>query len=270
MLPGKLVPARSPISHLDLGRAPRARCGASPRPGAARPFSSTGFRIGLRSDVHVDAGAQERSNRFQVAGARGKVQRGKSQFRMRLEIRPRLDERLKHLRMLFRGGPHQRRLMLRRLFGVHVGATNEQRANGVGGTGSGARHQRCFARRDRRVRICPRFQEQIHEPGASVGARLRERRHAKVVGRVRIGTGTDEQLRRLEIVPMRGPQERRRPVLGSNIHIGMLVEKRTHPLQVLIFHGVDEPQILVGGRCADNHEQGQGERPHDAVSSAPV
>src|SRR5262249_33047075 len=81
------------------------------------------------SDVDVDAAVQEDSNRFQVAGARRKGQRGKSRFRMRLEIRFRLDERLKHLLVSFRGGPHQRRLMMRRLRGVYGGAPRAQAAS---------------------------------------------------------------------------------------------------------------------------------------------
>src|SRR5262245_48542146 len=61
---------------------------------AARLRSSIGFGIRSPSDVDVDAAVQEDSNRFQVAGAGGKVQCGKSRFRMRLEIRLRLDEDL--------------------------------------------------------------------------------------------------------------------------------------------------------------------------------
>ncbi len=42
------------------------------------PLSSAIFPVGLRFDVHVDAGIQERARRLHVTDARGKVQRGKS------------------------------------------------------------------------------------------------------------------------------------------------------------------------------------------------
>ena len=185
------------------------------------------------------------------------MQRGKSRFAVRLEVRIHLDQYLHDLRVLLRSGPHQRGLILSWLFGVHIGAMNEQHANRVGAAGPGARHQWRLARSDRRVWAGTRFQKQINELSASVRARLRERRHPKIVRRIGIGAGPDQQLRRSEIIPMRDPQERRRAVFGSNIHVWMPVQQSTHLLQVLIFRRVDEPEILVCGGSADNHEQRQ-------------
>jgi hypothetical protein len=68
---------------------------------------------------------------------------------------------------------------------------------------------------------------------------------------------------------MRGPQECRRSVLGSGIHVGTLGEELAHTLRILIFHGVGEPKILVGGGDAGHCEEGQGERQHDTGSGAP-
>ena len=44
---------------------------------------------------------------------------------------------------------------------------------------------------------------------------------------------------------MRGPQERRRAVLGSNIDVRTPAQQSSHLLRVLIFRGVDEPKIRV-------------------------
>ena len=250
------VSARADSSTRSPGGAGAPRCGTRPCSGAPRALSPAAFRIGLRSDVHVDAGAQQRPSRLHVSHPRGKVQRGKSRFGVRLKIRIRLDQRLQHLRMLFARRPTSTRFDS--AFGS-LAFTSAPRTSSMR-TASAlpaprARHQRRLARSDRRVGVCAGFQKQINERGASVRARLRERRHPKIVRRVGIGAGADQQLRRLEIVPMRGPQERRRAVLGSNIHVRTPAQQRTHLLQVLIFRGVDEPEILVCGGCADNHEQ---------------
>jgi hypothetical protein len=50
----------------------------------------------------------------------------------------------------------------------------------------------------------------------------------------------------------------------------MLEEKRTDPLRILLFHGVDEPPILGGRGCGNDHEEEHGGRPDDRRSSAPV
>jgi hypothetical protein len=68
---------------------------------------------------------------------------------------------------------------------------------------------------------------------------------------------------------MRGPQERCRTVPGPDVHIRPLSQKRAHLLRVLIFHGVDEPEILVRGG-ADHHQQRQQERAQNARSIAAV
>jgi hypothetical protein len=44
----------------------------------------------------------------------------------------------------------------------------------------------------------------------------------------------------------------------------MLTQERTHFLRVLIFHGVDETDILVRGACGDHQEQRQRKREQEA------
>ena len=77
-------------------------------------------------------GGQQQPRRFEIAFARGEMQRAESFFRARLQIGPVLDEQLHDVGMAFRRRPHQRRLVLRRLLRVHVRAARNQHADGVG------------------------------------------------------------------------------------------------------------------------------------------
>jgi hypothetical protein len=79
----------------------------------------------------------------------------------------------------------------------------------------------------------------------------------------------NEQFRGVAIVPMRGPQQRCRAVLGSRVHVRTLAQQGTHLLHILLFRGVDEPGTLGGGG-ADNHQQRRRESPQDALAIALV
>ena len=145
--------------------------------------------------------------------------------------------------MPFRRGPHQRRLVLRRLLRVHVGAASNQHPDGVRAAAARARHDRRLAGGDRRIGIGAGLQEQLDERRAAVGAGQRQRGDAEVVRRVRIGAGADQQVGRRDIVPMRGPQERRRAIIRSDIHVGVLVQQRADLLLVLVPGRLDQPEI---------------------------
>ena len=95
-------------------------------------------------------GGQQQLYAFQVAYARREVNRGESLFGIGFEIRMRVDERLHHVRVTLRRGPHQRRLVLRRLFRVDRRAVLDQHTNRVHAAGLRASHQRSFAGGDRR------------------------------------------------------------------------------------------------------------------------
>src|SRR5262249_18604739 len=134
--------------------------------------------------------------------------------------------------------------------------------------GSRARHERRFAGGDRCVWIGASLQQQADHRVAGVRARLRQRRHFEVVDGVGIGARVDQQGGRLEIVPIVGPQERRRPVGRSAIHVGMLRDERSYLRPVLFFRSVDE--VVVGGNGGNCREEGDERRAQDALGIALV
>ena len=170
------------------------------------------------------------------------------------------DERCDHVRVMFRCGPHQRRLALRRLLRVHVGSTSDQHSNGVHAAAARARHERCLAGRDRRVWIGAGVQEELDERGARVGARQRQRCDAKVVGRVGVCASAYQQARRLEIIPVRGPEERRRAVIRSDVDAGVLIQQTTNLLHVPVPGRFDQADIAACGCGRRHHQQRYQER----------
>ena len=75
-----------------------------------------------------------------------------------------------------------------------------------------------------------------------------QRRHAVVVGRVDAGPGPEQQADRLQIVPVRRPEDRRRPVRAARVDVDPFVEQRAHLKRVLRCGGADQPEILSGDR----------------------
>ena len=73
----------------------------------------------------------------------------------------------------FGGGPHQRCLVLRWLFSVHVGVAGNQQLDAIRAAASRAAHDRSHAGGDRCIRVCSGFQQQIDERSVRIGAGLR-------------------------------------------------------------------------------------------------
>ena len=87
------------------------------------------------------------------------MNRRESLFGIGREIRVGVDERFHDVGVTLGRGPHQRRLILRRLFCVHCRAVLDQHANRVHTAGLRAGHQRSYARGYGRVWIGARFQK---------------------------------------------------------------------------------------------------------------
>ena len=69
---------------------------------------------------------QQEARAFQFSLTRREVQRGETLSGASLRVGPVVDQHPDHVRMMFRRGPHQRRLMLQRLLRVHVGPGGNQ------------------------------------------------------------------------------------------------------------------------------------------------
>ncbi len=114
----------------------------------------------------------------------------------RAKVRPGLDQRIDDRDMTIGRRPHQSRLTLP-LLGVHVGACSEQRLDRSELARACRRHQGRFAAAQRRVRIGSRFKQQFDDRRVSVLAGERKRRDTVAILGLDVGTGSNNQLRRL-------------------------------------------------------------------------
>ena len=91
--------------------------------------------------------------------------------------------------MVFRCGPHQRRLAKKAIPRIHAGAVFEQKSKGFGGTCSGGGHQDSFALGKNRVGVRPRVEQFADQGGITVDGGHLQRRHSVSVGAFHIGAG---------------------------------------------------------------------------------
>ena len=166
-------------------------------------------------------------------------------LRTRLKFRTMLNEQSDDVRMMLRDGPHERRLVLRRLLRVDVGSTGNQHPNSVGTAGAGARHDRRLAGTNRRIWIGPGFEQPLYQRRVSVGARQRQRSDAKIVRDVCIRAGANQQVSGFDIIPMCSPEQRRGAIMRSHIHVHALTEQRTNLLHVPVPGGLYQPEIAL-------------------------
>ena len=122
-----------------------------------------------------------------------------------VRIRARFEQQIDDVGMAFRGGPHQRRGLLKGLGGVHVGAAREQQAHGRDAPCARRAEQRRLTLRVRALWIGARPQEQIDHRRVAVSARLEQRRHAEVVRRIDGSLGGNERAGDLDVGVMSGP-----------------------------------------------------------------
>ncbi len=89
---------------------------------------------------------------------------------MRLAIRicACLEQRVDDFGVTFCSGPHQRRLLLKRIRRIHIDATIEQQAHSRKTAGTRGGHQRCLAFRMRALRIGAGLEEEFHHPASPV------------------------------------------------------------------------------------------------------
>ena len=160
------------------------------------------------------------------------------------------------------GRPHQRRLPVRLLAGVDVGAVVDERGQRIGGAGPRARHQRGLAHRGGRVRVGPRVEELPDHRRAPVRAGEVEGRHAVVVGGVRVGAGPEQGLDHRGVVAQDRPVQRRRPVALAGVDVDLLIEQRAHRRVVLAPGRLDQPEVGVLGGDAGDTEPRHRRRSH--------
>ena len=82
----------------------------------------------------------------------------------------------------------------------------------------------------------------------------------KIVGHVDVCTRPDEQIGGIEIVPVRGPEQRGRAVVRPHVHVGALLQQCTNCLLIVLSRRFDETQVSIGSSDNPSHQQGEGAR----------
>ena len=103
---------------------------------------------------------------------------------MRFGSAPGLEQRLDDVRVAFRRRPHERRLLLIGVGGVHVRARFEQQPHGVDAAGARRGHQRRLAVRMGDRGIGAGLQQRRDERRIARAAGLKQRRDAVMIRRV--------------------------------------------------------------------------------------
>ena len=153
------------------------------------------------------------------------------------------EQRLHNGWMPLGDGPHQRRLVLRGLGGVHVRTVREQRRHGLRVPRAGAAHQDGLARRHGGPRIGACRQQEIHHLRVRVGAGERQRDDAVRVGGPGVCAPVDQQASRLDVVEIGGPVQRGRAVRLRRVHVDGGIQQAPHCPSVLQLDRVDETQV---------------------------
>ena len=162
--------------------------------------------------VHVGARGKQEPSHVDVALLRGKLQRGETVRRAGGGAAAGFEQDFRHLRVVFRHGPHQRRLTPRGLRRGRVGSGAEQPADDLDVADARRGHQRRHPAGPRNVRVGAGLEQQIDHRDAGVETGEGQGRHPVVVGRVDVGAGADEQFRDVRKVTVSGPVQRRRAV----------------------------------------------------------
>ena len=105
--------------------------------------------------------------------------------------------------------PHERRLLVRVLGGVDVGAALEEQLNDPAVPRARGHHERSHAGRAGHRRVGSRPDQHIGHGDAAVRAGEQQRCHAVAVGGIRFGSRLDEERRDLTLVPVCRPVQGR-------------------------------------------------------------
>jgi hypothetical protein len=200
-----------------------------------------------RRIVHVGTELEQKLHRVGLAGAHGE-QEGREAGAFALgQVGAAGHQRADDCGVAVGGPPHQRRLIARALLGVRVGPVLEQRRHRVDLAGARRRHQRRLAVGVGSVRIGARRQEQLDQRRVAGAAGEEQRRDAVAVGCVGVRLRADERRCGVDVVEIRGPVQRRRPVRRRRVHLAAILDQLANRRRVAAANGVDERHAA---RCA--------------------
>ena len=190
----------------------------------------------------------------------------------RLEIGAVRRQRGDHASAVFRGGKHQRGLLVRGLPRVHIRSAFQEQGHGVRASGDGRCHQGGRTVRVRGVGAGPGVEHRLDHGRVAVLAGDQQRRDgADARGRFRARARRNEQRGDVEIVVERRPVQRRHAIALSGVDVDLLLQQGPDRLRVALLRRVGEPDISTSrgnhGRQAAGDEQRSG---HHQIATSPV
>ena len=210
--------------------------------------------------VHVGAGSDQDLRRLAVAVTRHEQQRREPDRRPGLHVGTCGDQLPHDVPVALGGRPHQRGLPRRGNGRRDADVARKQRPHDLDLPGPGGHHQGRHAVRLGGMGVGTRGQELRNHRGTRVFARERQRGHPLVLGDVDVGAGRQQQIRGVQVVPMRGPQQCGRTIGAHRVHIDTLTQERAHRRPVLGLDGGDEPQIGLRRARTAGHRQERREQ----------
>ena len=142
-----------------------------------------------------------------------------------MQIRSGFQQDTHDIRVSLGNGPHERGLVLRAFLCIRVGAVEKQRPYRGEIALAGGDHERCAAGVRRDVRVAARRQ-QFRDHGRVAGSGSDpERCDAQIVLRVHGRAGSDQQVRRIEVIQVGSPVQGGRAVALPRIRIGVMLAR---------------------------------------------
>jgi hypothetical protein len=110
---------------------------------------------------------------------------GNFRIRTRIDDGSTLDQKLHHIGMGFRRGPHQSGMALGLLFGVYICTAVQQQPYRLQAAGAGSHHDRSFAKiRERSIDVCSGLQQFVDDCRVTVRGRQAKRCDSEAIRRL--------------------------------------------------------------------------------------
>ena len=130
------------------------------------------------------------------------------------------EQEIDHVGVPLDGGPHQRRRLLHRVGGVQIDGPFEQQRDGRDAAGARGGSERGFSGRHPASGIRARLEQRGHHLRVTDAAGRQQRRDTEVVGSVDLRASANEHARDLDVGVVSSPEQRRRAVAGTDVHVG--------------------------------------------------
>ncbi len=152
-------------------------------------------------------------------------------------------------------GPHQRRLPLPLLLGVHARTCLEQQVDGRGVARPRREHQRRLALGPGGIGTGAALEQGIDDRDLPVRCGQQQRRHAVSVRRARLGPGPEQCVDEIRVARAHRPVQRRRAVHLRRVDVGALLDQRPHRRRIASPGRLHDPRVRRLGRGNGQRQQ---------------